>query len=281
MIASPRILQVKPQRTKEDRMKTATLALAGALGFAMAACAAGAAPGSPGATGAPVTSAAELVSAMHDRYASTWYSTLRFRQNVIRTRPDGTRLPDEVWLEHAEIPGKLRIDLAANYNGNAQIYSGDSVFVFQNGAIVRRLQARNPLMVLGFDVYRQPVSESLRILQEEGFDLTKFRVDSWQGRPAYVVGAVAGDTASAQFWIDRERLVFTRLIQRAGPQQDRISEIQFNDYAPLAGGWIAPTVVFLLDGRETMRETYFDMEANVKLPAGIFDPERFGTVRPN
>ena len=231
-------------------------------------------------TAAPAAaSAEEVISAMHDRYANTWYRTLRFRQRVVHTPPDGSSRPNEVWLEHAEVPGKLRIDLGENFTGAGNIYSGDSVFIFAPGRPVARRANRNPLLVLGFDVYRQPVDESVRILKGLRFDFTKFREDTWQGRPHYVVGAAdASDTRSPQFWIEKDRLLFTRLITPAGASS--VSEIRFDNYQRLGGTWIAPLVVFLRDGREVMREEYFDMEANVKIPEGLFNPDMWDKIKP-
>ncbi|MEO5509048.1 MAG: hypothetical protein ABIS27_00355 [Longimicrobiales bacterium] len=230
-----------------------------------------------------IATATDVIAAMHDKYASTWYQTLRFRQKVIRApAADGTLRPEEVWLEHAEIPGKLRIDLGTQYNGRGNIYSGDSVFVFNPPNPPRRVKQRNALMVLGFDVYRQDVERSLAVLREENFDMTRFRVDTWQGRPVYVVGADAGDLHTKQFWIDQERLVFVRLLNPSGPPgSTRTAEARFDRYVPFGGTWISPYVVFLTDGKETMREEYFDMEANPKLPVGLFDPDQWTTVKPN
>jgi hypothetical protein len=234
-----------------------------------------------GSTGAPVLppvrSAADVVTAMRARYADTWYTTLRFRQKVIQTRADGTLAPEQVWLEHARVPGALRIDRAAAYDGNATLFAADSTYVLRNGEVVRRAPGGNILLVLGFDVYRQPVARTLARLGAEGLDLGVVRTDTWQGRPAFVIGATAGDTTSAQFWVDAERLVFVRLIQ---PTPQGRSEVRFDDYRPLAGGWISPTVVFLRAGREVMREEYFDIEANPRLPDGLLDPSRWHTVRP-
>ncbi len=230
---------------------------------------------------AVVETASDVIAAMHDRYATTWYSTLRFRQKVIRPpAADGTVRPDEVWLEHAEIPGKLRIDLGSDFNGRGQMYVGDSVFVFAPDASVRRIKSRNPLMVLGFDVYRQPADRSVAVLREEGFDMTRLRTDVWQGRPVYVVGADAGDLHTKQFWIDQERLVFVRLLNPAGPGGTRTSEVRFDRYERFGGAWISPYVLFLTDGKETMREEYYDMEANVVIPEGLFDPGKWNIVKP-
>jgi len=222
-------------------------------------------------------SAQELITAMHDRYADSWYHTVRFRQRVIQTRPDGTPAPEQVWLEHMRIPGALRIDMAADYSGNATLFAGDSTFVLRNGEVVRRAAGGNILLVLGFDVYRQPVAATMARLRAEGFDLSRVRNDVWQGRPAYVVGAAAGDSTSAQFWIDAGRLLFVRLIQ---PGAQGSSEVRFDDYRPLAGGWISPLVSFRRGGREITREEYFDIEANPELPDGLLDPLRWQLVRP-
>jgi hypothetical protein len=230
-------------------------------------------PGAPAAAG--IVSGEGVVRAMHDRYADRWYHTLRFRQTVVRTAADGSHPPDEVWLEHADIPGKLRIDQAAQYDGNGVIYVGDSLYVFRQGELTRRAGQRNALLILGFDVYRQPAERTVELLAQEGYDLSRLHADTWQGRPAWVVGAEVGDVHTAQFWIDRERLVFVRLLRPAGGADTRVQDIRFDDYRTLGRAWISPHVRFLVDDKEVMREEYFDIEADPKLPPGLFDPGRW------
>ena len=76
--------------------------------------------------------------------------------------------------------------------------------------------------------------------------------------------------------MDRERLLFARLVEPSPEDPSRTSDVHFNAYRPAGSGWIAPEVVFLLDGREVMREEYFDVEADVELAPGLFDPDRWG-----
>jgi hypothetical protein len=83
----------------------------------------------------------------------------------------------ETWYEALELPGKLK-------EANPLVH---------------------PLMVLGFDVYEAPVSETVRKLRGLNFDLSKLHQTTWRGRPTCVVGAEPGDTVSPQFWIDIER----------------------------------------------------------------------------
>src|SRR5262245_41719570 len=229
--------------------------------------------------GAGITTAEQLISATHDRYSQSWYRTLSFKQTVVRTNPDGTHPPNEVWAEYAEVPGKLRIDMGESYTGNGVIYANDNRYVFRNGALTRKTATRNSLLILGFDVYKQPPKRSLQVLKEEGFDLSKLHTDNWQGKAVYVVGAAAGDLRSPQFWVKQDDLLFVRILEPESKDSTEMSDIRFNKYQKLGGGWIAAEVLFLVDGKEEMREEYFDMQAEPQLPAGLFDPAKWGPTR--
>lgn len=245
-----------------------------------AACSTNRAAVSTNAAVRGVPDGSSLIAAMHNRYANTWYKTLRFRQTVTITR-NGQQEPPQVWLEHAMIPGYLRIDQAHDYSGNGVIYGPDSLYAFQKGNIVARRKERNPLMVLGFDVYRQPVARSLQVLQEAGYNMSKLRTDTWEGKPVYVVGADAGDLHSRQFWIEQDRMLFVRAFEPSGRDSAHTTEYRFDNYQPAGKGWLAVTCVFLTDGKEFDREEYFDIVVNPALPAGIMDPAQWGKVKLN
>jgi hypothetical protein len=224
-----------------------------------------------------------VLQRMFDRYEGKWYRTLTF----IQTTSFPNR-PAETWYEAGAIPGKLRIDVAPIDSGNAFMYVGDSLVMFRGGKRVRAVKDRNLLMTLAFDVYGQPVETTAAQLRESGVDVDKVHASSWQERPVWVVGAEAGDTTSAQFWIDQERLLFVRLLE---PQRNpetpdappAMLDVVFNNYEPLAGGWIAPEVIIRRNGSEVMREVYRDVRADVALPADLFDSVTYrapGWVRP-
>lgn len=97
------------------------------------------------------------------------------------------------------------------------------------------------------------------------FDLSILREDTWQGRPAYVVGAKQGDLHSAQFWIDQKNLYFVRMLRPAGKDGAQTQETQFNKYQRLGGGWMAPEVIFKVDGQVRTTEEYSEMRANPAL----------------
>jgi hypothetical protein len=230
-------------------------------------------------TGAPVPAAArsaeDVIRAMHDRYAGKWYRSLSFTQQTSRVLP-GDSVHVETWREWALIPGALRIEMGAA--GNGALFAGDTLYRFRAGQVSGRTAERNPLAILGFDVYGQEVERTLRVLREEGFDLSRVHQGTWQGRPAYVVGALAGDSTSKQFWVDRERLLFVRLLEPAGSDSTKVQDIRFNDYRPAGGGWIAPRVELWTGGRRVFWEDYSDVKVDEALSPALFDPARWSTA---
>jgi hypothetical protein len=225
--------------------------------------------------GAP-TNGVALLQQMHDAYRGRWYRTLTFVQTT--SFPDGH---EETWYEAAQLPGKLRIDVAPIDSGKMSLFRNDSIYSFDQGTLVRSGALVHPLLVLGFDVYTADPDSNAARLKALGLDLDVVHPDTWQGRPVWVVGAAQGDSTTPQFWVDAELLVFVRLIERRLPPPNdsgarpRRLETQFNNYRQLGGGWIAPEVVFLVDGKERLREGYRDMKADVTLPAELFSPDQY------
>ncbi|HZS59443.1 MAG TPA: serine hydrolase [Gemmatimonadaceae bacterium] len=204
-----------------------------------------------------------VIEKMHDRYASTWYSSLSFTELAEQQAADGKKT-SETWWEEGKLPGKLRIDVGTTPTDTKPrriiVFANDSAYVKAPGQDLKRSARLNLLLVLGFDVYRQPVDRTVAELTAEGFDLSRVRTDTWKGRPAIVVGG-----EGKQFWIDAERQVFLRLV-------DGTSEDWFDDYRPLAGGWIAAEVGITDKGVMRLHEVYSNIKANVALPDAMFDP---------
>ncbi|MBV9774611.1 MAG: hypothetical protein JO040_11710 [Gemmatimonadetes bacterium] len=241
-----------------------------ALALALGACA----PAAVRPAAAPVTDAESLVRAMHDRYAGRWYRTLTFTQTTSRRLPNDS-VSSETWLEWASIPGSLRIQMGAASEGRGALFTNDSTYSIQHGAVVRRVGSRNPLMLLGFDIYAQSPERSLAMLREEGFPLAPVRVDSWQGRPAYVLGGAPGDLHSKQLWFDQERLLFVRMIEPDPRDGTKTVETRFNRYEPAGKGWIATEVEVVREGRRMFWEEYTNVRVDVPLNPVLFQPERW------
>ncbi len=237
--------------------------------LALAGLLAALAPAAPAQPAAPAD-ATELLVAMHDRYAGSWYRTLYFTQATSRLTADGS-VSTETWREWMALPGRLRIEMGDPEAGNGALFVGDSTYYFQGGALVGAQGQRNDLLTLGFDVYGRPAAETLAILEASGFDLGPVRSGTWDGRPMYVFGS----PETKEVWIDAERLVFVRLVEPT-PNPGVHQDVRFLDYEPLDGGWIAPTVEVWVDGRKVFWETYSDVRTGFEADPAWFDPTDWG-----
>ena len=231
----------------------------------------------PAMSPAKISNTNELIAAMQKKYGQSWYKTATFVQETTNFEPDGTSKV-ETWYEAMSVPGNLRIDFTPTREGNGILFTDGKIYVFKNGKVDSTRPFAHPLLILGFDIYRSPATEVIMKLQALKFDLSQFREDTWQGRPVYVVGAKAGDLHSPQFWIDQEHLYFVRMIRPAGKDGTQTQETQFNKYQKLGGGWIAPEVIFMLDGKVVTTEKYSEIRSDVKLDPNLFNPYTWTTV---
>jgi hypothetical protein len=218
-----------------------------------------------------------VLRAMHDRYKTSWYDTLTFTQKSTTYNPDGTTKV-ETWFEAALLPGKLRIDIGPLGDGNGYVMANGTVTIVKDGKVTATRPRVNMLLVLGFDVYRQEPQTTIDVVKGQGYDLTKFREDTWEGHPVYVVGADKGDLQSRQFWVEKDTLLFVREMEPSRTDPKTVNDIRFTDYRKLAGGWVAARVEIHADNKLVFSEDYSDIQANVKLDPAAFDPSQFNST---
>lgn len=218
----------------------------------------------------------DVLRAMHDRYASTWYKTVSFTE-IAEQPTAGGAVKSEKWYEEAKLPGRLRIDVGVpatdtKSKRKTMLFIDGTEYVHVPGQPVQKRDTLNLLLVLGFDLYRQPVEKTAALLRSQGFDLTRVHTLIWHGRKVYVVGAAPGDLKSKQFWVDAQRLLFVRLIDPEWPGMTGTIEAFFGGYQKLGGGWIATEVTVNRNGALLLHEKYANLRANVSLPDSWFNP---------
>jgi outer membrane lipoprotein-sorting protein len=231
----------------------------------------------PATFAAKISTTEQLVAAMQKKYAKSWYQTATFVQKTTNIDKDGNQKV-ETWYEALSVPGSLRIDFTPIKDGNGILFTNGQVYSFKDGKVASNRPFVHPLMILGFDIYRLPAAEVIEKLKGLKFDLSVFREDTWQGRPVYVVGGKPGDLHSPQFWIDQKNLYFVRMLRPAGRDSAQTQETQFNKYQKLGGGWMAPEVIFLVDGKIVTTEEYSELRANMPLDSKLFDPQFWTAV---
>jgi hypothetical protein len=241
--------------------------LMGTIGI-LAAQASGAWTSLPDVRVAP-PSGPEIIRAMHDRYAKTWYRTLTFTQRTELRTPADT-MAAEIWKEVAMVPGGLHVVMERATGEVSAMYLGDSLYIVKGDSVVNRIASRNILMIMGFDVYRQPVERTLAVLGEEHYPTAPVREDTWQGRQAYVIGGAPGDSTSRQLWIDKDRMLFLRGIEPGPRDSTKVLDFRFNNYVKVPGGWVAEEVETYLGGKLVQKEIYSDVRTDVPIDSSLF-----------
>jgi hypothetical protein len=220
----------------------------------------------------------EVLAAMKKRYEGKWYKTLTFEQKTTNYKPDGTS-EAHTWYEALSVPGRLRIDITPLEKGDGIIFAENKVYSFRDGKLATSRDFVHPLLVLGFDVYGQPVETTSAQLKGLGIDMSVVHEEPWQGKTAIVVGAKQGDLATPQFWIDKKDLVFVRLFQTAGRDKKSVQETQFNAYQKVKdGGWVSAEVKFFVDGKIATTEEYTNIRTNKTLSPDLWNSEKWMTV---
>ena len=130
------------------------------------------------------------------------------------------------------------------------------------------------------DVYTLPADRATRLLDSLGFDLTKLRRETWEGQSTYVLGAPAGDTTTTQLWVDAERLVAVRMVQkeRRGTR-DIVTDVRFGKFADFGGFPIATEVLQYRDGRLIYREARSEIRVNDPIADTVCDAMKWAAGR--
>jgi hypothetical protein len=248
---------------------------------ALAACTRLFPPAEEPVTTAPIRSARDVIREMHKAYAGKWYSTLRFRQTNTFYTQSG-REEKSQWIENLSVPGKLRIDFEPLSSKSGLLIVDNRVTTFDNGRRIDSRRSIQPILTLTADVYAIPPAVTLRRLDSLGVDLARFRTDRLDRNRVYVIGARNEDDAqSNQVWIDADRLLLVRFIQReTRGSRTIVTDTRLRDYKDVGGFPVAHEHVATRDGKPYFREEYTRVRVNEAIPSRYFDAARWGSVRP-
>ncbi|MCU0390601.1 MAG: hypothetical protein MUE81_05750 [Thermoflexibacter sp.] len=223
----------------------------------------------------PINSTEALIEAMHKKYKGKAAKNVTFTQYNTHYEADTVK-NKTIWYEAIAYPNNFRIDFGELKEGNAVIFAKDSVYNFKNGQNIRKGAFKNNLILLAGGLNFMDKDKVLEELKNAGYDVNKFREDSYDGREVYVVGADKGDFATAQFWIDKNKLYLVRTFEKM-PNGD-VREARFSKHTKSGKGWIETEVLFLINGKKTQLEEYKNLKSNVDLDLRVFDATYFGKV---
>ena len=214
----------------------------------------------------------EYLRKMYDHNKDKWYRTFTFVQTTEFYRNDSL-LRTATWYEAAHFPYDFRIDIDVPQKGNAVIYKKDSTYRFQNGLLRGVTAGTNPFTFVLGGMYCVPFQVVEEQMQKDGYDLTKAYTTQWNGRKTYVIGALQGDTASKQMWVDAKEFYTVRTMEIDGNTH---IDARMSDHIKVGKGWSETKVVFYFNGKLRQVEKYANVKGDVELDDRIFDPTLFG-----
>jgi hypothetical protein len=226
-----------------------------------------------------ITTSRNVIREMHDRYAGKWYKTLTFQQTNTFYTSAGKEQKSE-WMQRLSVPGRLRIDFLPLSTKSGLLIQNNRVITFDNGRRVDSRRSIQPVLTMTGDVYAIPASITTRRLDSLGVDLDKFHEEKWQGRRVYVLGAGEGDLESNQVWIDADKLLLLRFIQR-DKRGDRfvVTDTHVGDYRDVDGYPVPFEYTSYRDGKVFFKEQYENVKVNEPIPPELFDASRWAVAR--
>jgi len=213
-----------------------------------------------------IENAEDVIKQMHATYEGKWYKNMTFRQETSFYAGDSLQR-QQTWYEAAKIGEGLVIKFDSINSGNGYIFKKDSMYIYNNDKLVNSAPRVHDILELGFNIYRQEPSTTIEKLKKAGLDFTFFG----ESDTHYLIG----DAKNKQAFIEKERLLFSKIISIQGVNTSRI---EFNKYEPLGDAWISPEVLFFANDKMTMKEVYFDIEAPETLPEHTYAGGPFSAV---
>ena len=130
----------------------------------------------------------------------------------------------------------------------------------------------NPFLPLIVSVYTEPLDVTLAQIAPYKVDLSRIRVQDFEGKPTYVVGSTSPtDSTSPQIWVEKDRLIVTRFLMPLIPTPDkRLQDVRLENNVAAGDGWLATRVRMLDKGKPMQTEEYSDWRVNVPLPERSF-----------
>jgi hypothetical protein len=224
----------------------------------------------------PLSKPIKIIQKMHKHWAGKWSKNMQFEQNVYLYRNDSL-VREEVWQELLSSPKNLHIRFNGFETGNGVIFRNDSVYYFSGGKVARQEKRVHHLLLLAFDVYFLPPSQTEKQLQELGFNLDVSYEKEINGKKIIVVGTKEpSDTQTSQFWVEKENMYLTRVIHNAGGV---VSDIELKSYQMIDNYPVATEISFKNNGKLRMVEKYFNISFPKNVNSDIFDIQKVASTK--
>jgi hypothetical protein len=133
--------------------------------------------------------------------------------------------------------------------------------------------------LLAFDVFAESIDTTIMWLDSAQVRFGIARLEEWNGRRAWVVGALAGDDTSAQFWVDARDWRLVRVIQREPENPHLLSDTRYVDFDELLHTPVPTHIEIWRAGRLVEQHTLSGFVVNPALPSRAFDLSKLRRIK--
>lgn len=181
-------------------------------------------------------------------------------------------------LAYAALPGRLRVEELPSTKRAADVRDRHRLTVFRAGKRVATARRVDLGALLAFDVFAQNADTTIMWLDSAQVRFGLARRDEYAGRRVWVVGALPGDTASTQFWVDAQHWRLVRVIQHDPRDPDTLLDRRYTDFTELLGVPVPTRIEVWRDGQLDEVQTLTDFVVNPPVPARAFDLARWRAI---
>ena len=223
-----------------------------------------------------VPSAELLIKDMKRAWEGGWPTFVTFEQTVKYFKSDSI-VRQEIWKEIMANPGLLHIRMNDFESGNGALFVNDSLFIFQQGELIRSEPRIHELLLLLGDIYFLELEEILWKLERLGVDISLRVSATYQDRKVWIIGANdPRSTHLPQFWIDKEYNWVVRTIMK---ENDQINRVDVKEYKIIDGYPIATDLHFFRNDQLYFTESYFNISFPTAVDSSVFNPFNFSKAR--
>jgi hypothetical protein len=228
----------------------------------------------------PISSGLDVLRRVREAHDDSAPSLISFTQATTTYLASGGQLQQR-WRIIVAPPLRMRSDYLPLTTRSGALQLGVQNYSFQNGRRTSLQTQVNATLLLGFGAFAQAPESTMRHLDSLGVKSTVIRRDTAGGRPVWVIGAEAGDLTSDQLWVDAQRWIPIRLIDReTRGTRTTITDYRFSEFAEHGGVPIVTTLLIYRDQRLTVRYEHRDVRINPAVSDAAFDPARWVEGQP-
>jgi hypothetical protein len=233
------------------------------------------APSSPARARMIPRNGLEVIGAMRRAHPSRELRSLAFTVST----EDGDATAPALARAIAELPGKYRVTDLPSSRRSGVVRNYQKMTVFNRG---RRVASQNRVdlaMLLAFDVFAQGIDTTIKWLDVARVRFGVTRRDEFAGRDVWVVGALEGDTLSAQFWVDADRWHVLRVIQRDPRSPKQLVDVRFTGFTEYLDIPVPTRITTYRGGKLEQQQVITNVAVNVSVPASAFDLTKWREVK--